>query len=397
MTDLPPSSLTIGERWRLLLELLRSAGAVIVGGRTPELARTLLALTAGSPSSRGAEVLMDVAALGLRFSGTGTVLSRVRDFPTSTRLENGMILVAGGRDSSGVTASAELYDPAADRFVPTGSMSTPRVFHTATNYWGTVLVAGGENAAGNVVDTAEVYDPTTGQFQPVSTPMRAARKSHAATATWDGRILLTGGFGADDLPLSIAELYYAAQQVFDVNPASAFGLAIPRAQHTSTRVAYQWIYIVGGIDANGNPLGSIERYDTDANQMATRAIRLSEARYDHATVAFYGVNRGADLLVAGGTGTGGALGTAEHLSYMETSQPVARTYSMSAARSGAAAVRLPNDEVLVLGGEGPAGVLASTEIFSLARGGFRSGPPMTIPRIGHAAALLRGLQNIDMQ
>ena len=56
-----------------------------------------------------------------------------RSFHTATVLGNGKVLFTGGL-SVGVqaTAKAELYDPASNSFVTTGSMMGPRYRHTAT-------------------------------------------------------------------------------------------------------------------------------------------------------------------------------------------------------------------------------------------------------------------------
>src|SRR4029450_12574504 len=72
-------------------------------------------------------------------------LSTAHSSHTATLLPNGMVLVAGGIDSSGsVSASAELYDPASRTWTVTGSLNTARDAHTATLLQnGLVLVAGG--------------------------------------------------------------------------------------------------------------------------------------------------------------------------------------------------------------------------------------------------------------
>jgi len=67
--------------------------------------------------------------------------------------------VAGGFDLNGhVLATAELFDPTAGSFAPTGSMTTPRLWHTATlPNDGKVLVMGGVDSIGSAPATAQLY------------------------------------------------------------------------------------------------------------------------------------------------------------------------------------------------------------------------------------------------
>src|SRR5438094_3356024 len=86
-------------------------------------------------------------------SGTWTAtgsLNTARAGHTATLLQNGMVLVAGGFDSTGFPfASAELYDPASRTWTVTGSLNTARYGHTATLLQnGIVLVAGGTDSTG---------------------------------------------------------------------------------------------------------------------------------------------------------------------------------------------------------------------------------------------------------
>jgi hypothetical protein len=68
-----------------------------------------------------------------------------------------MVLVAGGIAASGVTASAELYNPATGSFAQTTALNTARESHGATLLNnGTVLIVGGANGA-TVTSAAELY------------------------------------------------------------------------------------------------------------------------------------------------------------------------------------------------------------------------------------------------
>ncbi len=106
-------------------------------------------------------------------------------------LANGEVLIAGGRVASGdystPTATAGLYDPATGEFTPTGSMTRPRAVFTATLLLDeTVLVADyGET---------DLYDPATGRFA-ATAPLPPDIDAITAVRLLDGRVLATGGSG----------------------------------------------------------------------------------------------------------------------------------------------------------------------------------------------------------
>ena len=156
------------------------------------------------------------------FTATGS-MAAPRTGHTATLLANGKVLVAGGAPSKALVTggidisaspqvTAELYDPLTGLFVATASMSTGRIGHTATLLPdGTVLIAGGfkdYSSSGRGYESynsAEIYDPVTASFS-ATDPMNTARFWHAATILRDGRVLFTGGIGAD-LALASAEIY----------------------------------------------------------------------------------------------------------------------------------------------------------------------------------------------
>ena len=133
----------------------------------------------------------DDAAGGI-WTFTGN-LNTARYYHTATLLSNGMVLVAGGFDSSrNASASAELYDPASGSLTVTGSLNTARYIHTATLLSnGMVLVAGGVDTGLNALDSAELYDPASGTWT-VTGSLNTARYYYTATLLSNGMVLVAG-------------------------------------------------------------------------------------------------------------------------------------------------------------------------------------------------------------
>ncbi|MCP5499899.1 MAG: hypothetical protein H7A25_08355 [Leptospiraceae bacterium] len=109
---------------------------------------------------------------------------------TATLLKDGKVLITGGN-----TETAELFDLSSNVFTLTDSMSTKRCNHTATLLKdGKVLIAGGDDCSYSAIklNTAEIYDPQTGLFTHVS-DMKVVRSDHTASLLKDGRVLIVGG------------------------------------------------------------------------------------------------------------------------------------------------------------------------------------------------------------
>ncbi len=119
-----------------------------------------------------------------------------------TMLSDGRVLAIGGlqgQDESVVHLdSAEVYDPATDRWERTGSMSTGRAYHEALLLpSGRVLVVGGQRARTETLASAEIWDPATGEFSPTaSLPLSA--EDMASVTLPDGRIVVAGGVHFED-------------------------------------------------------------------------------------------------------------------------------------------------------------------------------------------------------
>src|SRR5262245_30534882 len=130
-----------------------------------------------SPRSQAALVRLTQTSVPLRSNSPAAPQTAARQMPigrdghTATLLQNGKVLIAGGRnpaaaggDGSGALNSALLYDPATGDWTNTGALRTARFNHIAVLLRnGKALIAGGQNAGGFLTD-AEIYDPITGQW-----------------------------------------------------------------------------------------------------------------------------------------------------------------------------------------------------------------------------------------
>lgn len=116
----------------------------------------------------------------------------------ATLLPDGRVLVAGGccaGPSDGrhdELTSAELYDPRADAWQPTGSLNVGRWSHSAYLLPdGRVLVVGG-CCSESVAASAELYDPASGTWQSTSS-LNRARSATGSTQLPDGRVVVISG------------------------------------------------------------------------------------------------------------------------------------------------------------------------------------------------------------
>jgi Galactose oxidase, central domain len=114
-------------------------------------------------------------------------------------------VVGGGRGFGASVRDVGIYDPVRDSWTAAAKSIERHFGHTATLLAdGRVLVAGGYSADDEASAAAELYDPVTDAWT-VAKPMLAARTNHSATLLRDGTVLVVGNTNGEDT--EIAELY----------------------------------------------------------------------------------------------------------------------------------------------------------------------------------------------
>ena len=313
-------------------------------------------------------------------SGTWMALGSTlaaRNGAAAAVLANGRVLVTGGRTSSGVTSSAELFDVSTGLASPLPDMPTPRANHTATTLAdGRVLVAGGitQDAAPIATAAADIFDPFTQTWTTVW--MSAARGHHTASPLPDGRVLVAGG-DSFDVPTSSVEIFDPSTATF----TSAAPLGVARTRHAAAVRLDGTVIIAGGLGAAG-VLASTEIVDPASGITAPGpSMGTARARFTATTL----IN--GDVLVVGGWDGQADLASAERLGAGATA--FIGWGSLATSRSSHVAVQLPeNGGVLIAGGGTAAAPLASAELFLPKSGIIVATGSMTTGHVGATAGPL---------
>lgn len=264
------------------------------------------------------------------------------------------------------------------RLHPAASMSTPRAVQTETALRdGTILVAGGCTNAGCELgspdsDTAEIFDPATNRFTRVGR-MDGSRDDHVAVLLRDGRVLLAGGWGASSAgPLGTTELYDPRTRTFAQGPR----LGVARAAITAALLRDGRVLLAGGFTGNKPTTAYAELFDPKTNAI-TPTGRMTAPRGGHSATLL----RDGRVLLAGGMSNGRVVASAEI--YNPKTGRFTRTGAMVIARYKTAAVTLASGNALVIGGAADIDgtqLFASTELYDAKRGRFRAGPSMAYAR-----------------
>jgi hypothetical protein len=233
-----------------------------------------------------------------------------------------------------------------------------------------------------------------------------ACSSESVTSAWPERVIFSRPMAAKtrSAKLAVTALaifaagWFIAHAARRTTAASAPGrvvgtgdTTVPRFSHTATLLPNGRVLIAGGMARNGIAEPTAEIYDPRTGQFAP-AGKLASPRGWGATATL--LPNGKVLLAGGASGSwcdaSCFLATAEL--YDPSTNTFTPTGGMTTQRAAASAVLLRNGDVLILGGQGPAGAapLASAELYHPSTGTFSITGSMNAAKVAPAALLENG-------
>jgi hypothetical protein len=281
--------------------------------------------------------------------------------------QDGALLV-GGLGSDGMpVAEVERFDPATGQVIKNGSvrartqpvealigMSPPRV-----------IVLGGAVVAGaSGMDGARFVELVDAQgVEPQDNP-DMARVELTATSLTDGRVVVIGGTSPSGGPplgdIDIAQLTDSSLNVGKIGAT----LAIPRRRHTATRLGDDVgapVLIAGGLDAMGNPIADAELFKPISEELSNPTLdptmflpQMKVPRSAHTAML---MPDGSVLFIGGIDALGQPVATLELFS-VDAGFAVAGTLPDTAGLVDFTATTLPDGRILLTGGRREVGGLA---------------------------------------
>lgn len=287
-------------------------------------------------------------------------LKEARQHHTATLLADGRVLVVGGRGENGLStlASCELFDPKKKSWSTCAPMKVARSHHAATLLQdGRVLVVGGTTHA--VVDgssrfialaSAELYEPKTNKWADAAS-MSDARNGHTATALSDGTVLVVGGAREQRVHLTSVERYEPKSNTWKVEKP----LALARWMHAAVLDSEGGVVVVGGRSNTpqngvgpGVSIAECERFEPKTGAWSS-VPAMSEPRQRAAVLAE--ASGGGVVVIGGQTGTS-STNYAEAWAPGQTEWKAFENH-LSQALASHSGTRLPNGDLVVVGGEPP--------------------------------------------
>jgi hypothetical protein len=307
-------------------------------------------------------------------------------------LNDGRVLLVGGRDPNNPILPCEIYDPVKDKWTVTGSLNEGRYrFEMVQLPDGRVMIGGGLNqpdGSGSTTSSCEVYDPATGVWTKLD-PMSYPREIFAAVVMPDSSVVMHAGLDAGSTNfLAQSDVYTSALKKTSGIP----DIITPHyAMNIYYSTAFRGLISRGGqLGGGGGPsLSEVELWHLGSNhwefgnpstdphstpsrsavQLSDESILIPSGRYGAGTVAY-----SIELFDCGSL-------------KWRTLDPIQIAHDLSCV------VTLDNDTSVVIGGSGDPGVynrvLNICTFIDPKSGKNWEGPALNVERYRHSTVVLR--------
>lgn len=297
----------------------------------------------------------ELATIGQLSERSGAVEALLGTSPTRVALLGGKVGASGA-------SFIELIDP--PRPIETiDDVHMARVGLTATSLTdGRVIAIGGNTPGAPPVGTiTEVsVNGASVEVRDVRVVLAQPRTGHTATRLGESvgaPVLIAGGTSGVDgtgPPIAVAELFKPLAEELARPDTFAPAMLVPRSRHHAALMPDGSVLFIGGIDAGGNPVRTLELFSFDTGFVVVGELPISAAVVD-ASVTPLADGR---ILIAGGrpdpAGPPTSTAYIARLDTLDGSVDVVATDRLGVARANHQATALCDGTVLITGGtDGP--------------------------------------------
>jgi hypothetical protein len=222
---------------------------------------------------------------------------------------------------------------------------------------GRVIVIGG-NAPGEPpsTDIDEIaQNGASFEVRKLAVQLHTERSGHSATRLGEdvgAPVLIAGGIDATGVPIALAELFKPLSAELADPTTFAPKMQVPRSGHVATLMPDGSVLVIGGVDGNGEPVRTLERFSVDAGFTLAGELPVAAGGIDFAATT---LPDGRILLTGGRLSLSAAPSDSAYivrLNPADGSVDVVATDHLAIARAGHQAVLLCDGTVLISGGIG---------------------------------------------